>query len=256
MGLFDRVKKQLGNVTETAKKAAENLPDSVKEIDTEKALKGFRSIGGEAFQKIKNDSADLYDKAKESLQKKEPTIYIREEDALKIMYYLMASDMSIDDEEIEMFDSIGHDLDPNYDTYRDAIINSCQAKIAGISDSEEFYDIVHEQVNSAIHDSQNSTEGNVVPRVLLWNLITIAFAENDYSTNERRLIRSVARTLEIDAAVLKEMEGAIRTMMALTEEERILRSSERKYAEVEPYMNEVADRRQTIRMNVHALMLD
>ena len=58
------------------------------------------------------------------------------------------------------------------------------------------------------------------------------------------------------AAVLKEMEGAIRTMMALTEEERILRSSERKYAEVEPYMNEVADRRQTIMMNVHALMLD
>ena len=39
MGLFDKVKKQLGNAAETAKKAAENLPDSVKELDAEKTLK-------------------------------------------------------------------------------------------------------------------------------------------------------------------------------------------------------------------------
>ena len=49
MGLFDKVKKQLGSAAETAKKAAENLPDSIKEIDTEKTLKGFQKIGADTI---------------------------------------------------------------------------------------------------------------------------------------------------------------------------------------------------------------
>ena len=256
MGLFDSVRKQLGNAAETAKKAAENLPDSVKSIGTESTLKGFGKIGGEAFQKFKTDSADLYGKARESFQKKEATGYIREQDALRIMYYLIASDMSVDDEEIEMFDSIGRDMDPNYETYRVQLINKCNADIGGITDPDEFYDVVHEQINSAIVNSQNSDEGSVLPAVLLWNLISIAFAENDYSANEKRLIRSVARTLGIDSAVQKEMEAAVQTMLALTEEEKVLKASDRKYAEVEPYINEIADRKQTIMYNMRALMLD
>ena len=40
MGLFDSVKKQLGNAAKTAQKAAENLPDSVRQIDVDKALHG------------------------------------------------------------------------------------------------------------------------------------------------------------------------------------------------------------------------
>ena len=95
MGLFDKVKKQLGNAAETAKKAAENLPDSVKEIDTEKTLKGFQKIGADTIQRAKTEGARLYDKAGSTFKKKEVTKLIREQDALEIMYYLIASDMTV-----------------------------------------------------------------------------------------------------------------------------------------------------------------
>lgn len=256
MGLFDKVKKQIGSAAEITKKAAENLPDSVREIDTEKTLKGFQKMGVDTFQKAKTEGAGLYDRARASFKKKEITKLICERDALEIMYYLIASDMSVEEEEIEMFDSIGHELDPEYESYRNALMNKCNAEIAGISDPEEYYDIVHEQVNKAILNSQNSEEGSIRPTVLLWDLVSIAFAENEYSANENRLIRSVARTLGIDASVVKEMESTIQTMIALNEEENILREANRKYSEVEPFINEIADRKQTIMQNVRALMLD
>ena len=256
MGLFDKVKKQIGNAAETAKKAAENLPDSVKEIDTEKTLKGFQKIGADTIQRAKTEGARLYDKAGSTFKKKEITKLIREQDALEIMYYLIASDMNVAEEEIEMFDSIGHELDPEYGTYRNDLIARCNAEIGGISDSEEFYDVVFGQVNRAILNSQSSDEGSIRPTVLLWDLVSIAFAENEYSANESRLIRSVARTLGIDASVLKEMESAIQTMMALNKEENILKAADRRYSEVEPFINEIADRKQTIMQNMRALMLD
>lgn len=62
--------------------------------------------------------------------------------------------------------------------------------------------------------------------------------------------------MEIDAIVIKEMEQAIQTLLALTEEEKVLKTSNRKYSEVEVYINEIADRKQTIMQNVRALMLD
>ena len=256
MGLFDKVKKQIGNAAEITKKAAENLPDSVKEIDTEKTLKGFKKIGSDTFQRAKTEGAGLYDMAKASFKKKEITKLIREQDALEIMYYLIASDMSVEEEEIEMFDSIGHELDPAYETYRNSLIARCNAEIDGIHDLDEFYDIVHEQVNRALLNSLNSEEGSIRPTVLLWDLVSIAFAEKEYSANEKRLIRSVARTLGIDASVLKEMESTIQTMMALNEEENVLKAANRRYSEVEPFINEIADRKQTIMQNMRALMLD
>ena len=99
MGLFDKVKKQIGNAAETAKKAAENLPDSVKEIDTEKTLKGFQKIGADTIQRAKTEGARLYDKAGSTFKKKKITKLIREQEALEIMYYLIASDMNVAEEE-------------------------------------------------------------------------------------------------------------------------------------------------------------
>ena len=256
MGLFDNVKKQMGNAVGNAKKAAESLQDSVKDLDTEKAFTNFRKSGTDTLQKMKTGGANLYGKALDSFQKKESTRFIREKDALTIMYYLIASDMSVDEKEIDMFDSIGQETDPHFSSYRDEIIDSCNATVAGVTDRDEFFDILHEQVNHIIQESQNSADGNVLPTLLIWNLISIAFAEGRYSASEKRLIRSVARALSVDATVVKEMESTIQTMLALKKEEMILKSSDRRYSEVEPYLNELADREQTIMTNVKALMLD
>ena len=53
MGLFDSMRKQLENAAKTAQKAAENLPDSVKQIDVDKTFKGFKKAGEDAVQKLR-----------------------------------------------------------------------------------------------------------------------------------------------------------------------------------------------------------
>ncbi len=256
MGLFDSMRKQLENAAKTAQKAAENLPDSVKQIDVDKTFKGFKKAGEDAVQKFKTGSTDLYSKTVNSFQKKEPTPYIRSEDALKIMYYLIAADMSMKAEEMEMFDSIGREVQSDYEAHRNEIIGSCNSVIVGTTDPDEYYDIIHEQVSAAIHNSQNSAEGDIMPALLIWNMISIAFSENEYSALERRLIRSTARTLGLDEAVPKEMEAAARTMIALAKEEEILQASDRKFSEVKVHMDEIAERKQTVMENIKALMLD
>ena len=52
-------------------------------------------------------------------------------------------------------------------------------------------------------------------RLLVWDLLTIAFSNADYAYAERKLIKHIVRVTGMEHSVFFEMEHSIKTVMAL-----------------------------------------
>ncbi|MDO4415724.1 MAG: hypothetical protein Q4C20_11670 [Erysipelotrichaceae bacterium] len=257
MGLFDNVKKTLAEKAGDVVKQAQNLAESAKDIDLSKSMKDLSKMGEDAFNGIVSGGAEIFDKAASAFAKKEePNELLTPQAALKIIYYQMAADGRLDAKELEKFDEIGKDVDPEFDQHKDELLAVCDANISKETDSEYYIENLVDCIGEEVKNAQNSPEGIIHPKLLLWNLIVISETDEDYSEEEKRILRSVLRWLKIDKTVLMEMESTVQTLLAIEKEEEWLRHSDRPFAEVEKNINELAQRKSAIMQGVQALMLD
>ena len=93
-------------------------------------------------------------------------------------------------------------------------------------------------------------------KLLLWNLLVVAQSDSCYQEEEAKLIRYIARHLEIDKSIVPEMEHALRAMLAIENEMEWLKSTDRPFGTVEPVLTELAERKATIVQAVHDLIGD
>ena len=178
-------------------------------------------------------------------------------DAIKVFFYLMAVDGNVSAKEIACLDEIGNELDgENYSTYKDAVIDECNEQLQNIIDEEDYYEVALEGVDSALaHSSEDVTVG-VSTRLLIWNMLVIAFSNDEYSKYERRLIKHIVRTTEPDKSVFLEMEQLIKTNIAVTKELEWIEQSQRPYSEIRPIVEELEKRRAVIIRSATELIQD
>ena len=99
---------------------------------------------------------------------------------LSVFYYLIAIDGEISNDELEKFDEIGKEIDPdNYVSYKECLIEECKRQINSIKDEEDYYDILLESVDKALM-AKNSEDINIPSRMLVWNMLVIAFSNGEY----------------------------------------------------------------------------
>ncbi|MCH5256162.1 MAG: hypothetical protein J1D87_02670 [Lachnospiraceae bacterium] len=171
---------------------------------------------------------------------------IAKEGALKAFYYLMSVD-GVTTFEQERFREIGIELlGEAFSEAEKTIIAECENVINSIDVDDERYDLIQEGIDQALNEVVKVIEEGVVPRLLVWNMLTLAHSDSDYSENENRLINHVARILQIDKSVLAEMKQLISVAHSIQEEKEILENSTRPYAEVRHLIDEVEKRHQTI----------
>ena len=181
---------------------------------------------------------------------------ISKDGALKAFYYLMAidGDVSI---ELERFDEIGREFyKEGFDDVKQSIIDECQKQIESTLVDDELYDVIQEGLDVAINDTVNHKEEGVYPRLLIWDMLSLAFADSDFSDSEKRLISHVARVLEVEKDILMEMEHLMRTADAVLKELDILNQSNRPYSEIRPLVDEIEKRKQTITKAAEELIED
>ena len=123
-------------------------------------------------------------------------------------------------------------------------------------DSEEYYDQIHDYVGDLIKEENFYQTEGVRAKWLIWNLLAIAYSEGDYSTNERRLMRYIAKKSGVDNTVLLEMEHTFSTLIAIEKEEEWLKSSDRPYKVIEERVVELSNRKDTIMQGINALISD
>lgn len=166
--------------------------------------------------------------------------------ALSIIYYMMAADGTVFHSEEEKFDAIGAELDPDFAKSKSAIIEECRAQLEDVIDPEDYYDVLQDGVEKAIQASNENTDAVISSKLLVWDLLTIAYSDENYDDAERRLLKYIVRKLEIDKAVFLEMESSILTMMDIEKELTWIKTTDRPYLTIEARVNELTKRKTVI----------
>lgn len=167
--------------------------------------------------------------------------------AIKAFYYLMAVDEAITDDEIACFDEIGNELDPvEFPKYREEVIDECEQQIKTIIDAEDHYDVVLEGVDKALSAQTEDVDNGVSVRLVVWNMLVIAFINKNYSSFERRFIKHIVRVLNMDRSVFLEMEQIIKTHADITSELEWINQSTRPYSEIRPVVDELERRQKAV----------
>ena len=227
--------------TEPDDSEAEGISSDTSEETTE-------TVAPQQKNQDEEKTGDNNDKSRE----KRITIPVR--NALKVFYYLIAADGKILDEELRKFDEIGAALDPAFEAHKSEIIEECNEQLENTIDPEDYYDVLQDAVGEAIDSSSYDGGSFITPRLLLWNMLTIAYCDGDYAEQERRLLKCVVRKLNIDKAVFLEMENSILTVTELENELQWIKTTDRPYLQIEAMVNRINHRRDTIFESVMALI--
>ena len=192
--------------------------------------------------------ADLFKKKETDTEEQKPlkVISISTRNALKIIYYLMAVDGELFNNEKEKFELLGQELTPDFQDIKDELINECQKQMEKIIDQEDYYDVLQEGVEEALLSSIKTEDSFITPNLLVWDLLTLAHSDNNYDESERRLIKYVVRKLDVDKAVFLEMESSILTLLDLEKELEWIKTTDRPYLTIEAMVNEIEDRKHVI----------
>jgi len=166
--------------------------------------------------------------------------------ALQIIYYLMAADGTVFHSEEEKFDAIGAELDPDFSDNKPAIIKDCQAQLEKVIDPEDYYDVLQDGVEEAILSSNETADTFITPKLLVWNLLAIAYSDENYDEDERKLLKYTVRKLGIDKAVFLEMESSMLTMLDIEKEIAWIKTTDRPYLTIEAWVNELTKRKTVI----------
>ena len=181
----------------------------------------------------------------------------QKESAIAVFYYLMSVDGQISEDELSCFNEIGDMLDHEaFPDYRDKVIQHCETQLKNIIDEEDHYEVALEGVDQALAHRADNLETGIPTRLLIWDMLVIAFSNLDYSQWERRLIKHVVRTMESDKSIFLEMEQLMQTDLSIDRELRWIEGSDRPYAEVKPVVEELNKRKEVIRTCAQALIDD
>lgn len=174
--------------------------------------------------------------------------------AIKVIYYLMAADGEVFHSEEEKFDSVGSELSPDFAEIKKQIVAECKVQMEKVIDPEDYYDVLQDGVELALAESVRTEDSFITPKLLVWDLLTIAYSDESYDDAERKLLKYVVRKLNIDKAVFLEMENSILTLMDLEKELNWIKTTDRPYLVIENMVNEIADRKNVIFESVKDLI--
>lgn len=174
--------------------------------------------------------------------------------AIKIAYYLMAADGQVFHSEEEKFDAIGAELDPEFSHHKEQIVKECREQLDKVIDPEDYFDALQDGIEDALISSRTTADSFITPKLLIWDLLTIAYSDEEYNETERRLLKFIVRKLNIDKTVFLELENSILTLMDLEGELQWIKTTDRPYLTIEMMVNEIADRRNVIFESVKDLI--
>ena len=119
-----------------------------------------------------------------------------------------------------------------------------------VIDPEDHYDVIQDCVEAALLATVKAEEATISSKLLVWDLLTVAFSDENYNDSERRLLKYIVRKLNLDKASFLEMESSILTVMDIERELTWIKTTDRPYLKIESVVSELAQRKKVIFDNV------
>ena len=268
MTLFDFKKiRESIHLSESIKDMAEkgqDIIDSLKDQNIMDTLKAKSDELAVSRKDAANEKKIAFDTAKVDQRHSEAIFSVR--DALRIMYCLMLIDGTVIAEEQAKYSEIGRAYDQDFDIYKKQLIDECSdvaqsESVQGVEfislesvDSEEYYEQLAKYVGDLIKEEYFYRTEGVRAKELLWDLLAIAYSEDDYSENERRLIRFVAEKSGVDHAILRKMHHELLALIDIDKEENAVKSLGKSDEETRERLAELARRKKTIMKGIDAMI--
>ncbi len=257
MALFEfgkGLKEKIQNAAESAKNFAK---EATKDMDLP-SMEEIKEGAKEKFEDVKDKISDV----KEALQEKDDAEESGElvfdvlspQSAMRIIYYMMAADGDIYHNEEDKFDEIGRELDPSFAEKKEEIVCACKAQMDKVIDTEDYYDVLQDGVEDALLLSKPKEDSFISPKLLLWDLLTLAYSDNQYDETERKLLKYFVRKTNIDKAVFLELESSFLTLLDIEKEINWIKTTNKPYLTIEAIVNELADRKNVILESVKDLI--
>ena len=239
---------------DAAKKATEKA-GAAAQIGAEKLSESVKTAAEQKKADYEEKKAEKQAAAEKAAIEATGVTAIAPQSAVKIFYYLMAIDRKITQEEEEKFDLIGKEIDPNFEAHKEALVKECKNQMEKIIDAEDYYDAIQDGIEAALSGEQVSNNGFVTPKLLLWDLLTIAYGDDEYGEAERKLLKYVVRKLNIAKDIFLEMESSILTVSDIEKEIAWIKGTDRAYLVIEKQVKELEKRRDDILFAVKALIM-
>ena len=179
---------------------------------------------------------------------------ISSRNAVKTIYFMMAADGKIFEEEEAKFNEIGRELDPGFETEKTDIIQECQDQMRKVTVLHDYYAVLEDGVDAAISANVTDKDLAIAPKVLVWDLLTLAYSDNQQDEQERKLLNHIVSKFNIDPAILLEMESSLLTLMDLENEAKWIKTTDRPYLTIEAMVNEISDRKAAVLEGLKALI--
>lgn len=255
MAKFD-FKKMVNDSADKLKTGAQKAQEAVKGFDFKAAAGDVAAKGKDAAEYLKQKTDATVQAVSEAVRKKEEVHgMITSEGAIQLMCMVMAADGDISEKELSQIQEIGEKLDDSFSEHQGQTVEACTALVKKL-DAENYQEELHDAVRDVIQSALNAPGATVPVKLLLWDLLVVAESDSTYQEEEARLIRYIARHLEIDKSIVPEMEHSLRAVTAIENEMDWLKATNRPFGTVEPVLKDLAARKDTILQGVHDLISD
>ena len=249
-------KKLVNDSADKLKTGAQNAQKAVKGFDLKTVADDVVTKGKNAAEYLKQKTDETVQAVSEVVRKKEEVHgFITAEGAIELMCLVMAADGDVSAQELSQIQEIGKELDEHFSEYQKETVEKCTTLVEKL-DAENYREELYDAVRDVIRESHDVSGATVPVKLLLWDLLVIAQSDNCYQEEEAKLIRYIARHLEIDKSIVPEMEHSLRAVLAVENEMDWLKNSDRVFGTVEPLLTELNDRKTTIIQAVHDLIGD
>lgn len=233
-----------------------NAVGPVKDMTSNIEIPDLKEMGNKATEQVmsvfQKNPADSAKSAEASAHQEITSISCK--GALKAIYYLMAADGEIYHGEEEKFDEMGKEFLSDFENQKESIIAECQATLKSVIDPEDLFDVLRDGTDNALRDLPQPGELSISPKLLIWDLLTVAYSDGNYDENERRLLKYVVRKLNVDKAVFLEMESSILTLLDIVKEMEWIKTTDRPYLKIEETIKELEKRKTTLVNNVTTMI--
>lgn len=273
---FSKMKESLSKTVDLAKEQASKIVDAAKDInvidmkdsivnaanevydkaihfDPNQAKQDVVQMAKDTKQKMEQFNKNVKEnkkRVKEIIQQKEDEEFqITVVDSLQIIYAIMKADGELSQQEQNMFENIGKQIDETFIDDKTMIETVVGSHFKNDIDNDSY---VVASINSAIINSKNKKERGIKPKHLLLNLLSMAFCDG-ISEKEAKAIRYFASELNIDDCI-DEFSQSILALSEIENQQKFMTDSNRQYYLIKENLEQLQLRRDVISTNLQSLI--
>lgn len=275
---FSKMKESLSKTVDLAKEQASKIVDAAKDINVNDMKDSIVNAANEVYDKAihfdpNQAKQDVVQMAKDTKQKMEQfnknvkenkkrvkeiiqqkeveEFQITVVDSLQIIYAIMKADGELSQQEQNMFENIGKQIDETFIDDKTMIETVVGSHFKNDIDNDSY---VVASINSAIINSKNKKERGIKPKHLLLNLLSMAFCDG-ISEKEAKAIRYFASELNIDDCI-DEFSQSILALSEIENQQKFMTDSNRQYYLIKENLEQLQLRRDVISTNLQSLIDD